>query len=209
MVRRDYLDLAAGVVTLLAEPAVERSWTSDSALRGFRVCGLAGHLASQVTVVAAVLDAEPPGAAPISLLDHYARSTWTDGDIGSDLNTGIRLAGEQAAAVGLPALRAQVEEALTSLRRRLAEQPAGRVVVLPFGPWALTLDDFLATRMLEIAVHSDDLAVSVGVETPALPPRAEQTVLELLCRWSAARHGGTAVLRALSRSERATGIAAL
>jgi hypothetical protein len=209
MIRRDYLELAAGVTTLLAEPAVERCWASDSALRGFRVCGLAGHLASQVTVVVAVLEDGSPGTAPISLLDHYARSTWTDGDIGSELNTGIRLAGEQTAAVGLPALRARTEDGLTALRRRLPAEPADRVIQLPFGPWALTLDDFLATRLLEIAVHSDDLAVSVGVETPALPARAEETVLGLLCRWSAARHGATAVLRALSRSERATGIAAL
>jgi hypothetical protein len=209
MIREDYLDVAAGVITLLADPAVERSWTAPSALPEFRVCGLAGHLASQVTVVTAVLGAGPPGTTPISLLDHYARSTWTDGDIGSDLNTGIRLAGEQAAAAGLPALREQTAAALAALRRQLPDEPADLVVQLPFGPWALTLDDFLATRMLEIAVHCDDLAVSVGVATPPLPAGAEQTVLNLLCRWSVARHGGTAVLRALSRSERATGIAAL
>jgi hypothetical protein len=209
MIREDYLGVAAGVGALLADPAVERSWTAASALRDFRVCGLAGHLASQVTVVTAVLGAGPPGTTPISLLDHYARSTWTDGDIGSDLNTGIRLAGEQAAAAGLPALREQTAAALAALRRQLPDEPADLVVQLPFGPWALTLDDFLATRMLEIAVHCDDLAVSVGVATPPLPAGAEQTVLNLLCRWSVARHGGTAVLRALSRSERATGIAAL
>jgi hypothetical protein len=209
MIRRDYLDVAAGVVTLLSDPAVERCWTAASALPEFRVCGLAGHLAGQVGVVAAVLDADPPGTPPISLLDHYAQSTWTDGDIGSDLNTGIRLAGEQTAAIGLPALREQTADALATLRERLPDAPPDLVIQLPFGPWALTLDDFLATRMLEIAVHSDDLAVSVGVDTPALPPRAEQTVLGLLCRWSAARHGGTAVLRALSRAERATTITAV
>jgi hypothetical protein len=209
MIRDDYLDVAAGVITLLADPAVERSWTAPSALPEFRVCGLAGHLASQVTVVAAVLGTEPPATSPISLLDHYARSAWTDGDIGSDLNTGIRLAGEQTAAAGLPALRDRTADALAALRRRLPDEPATRVIQLPFGPWALTLDDFLATRMLEIAVHCDDLAVSAGVATPALPAGAEETVLGLLCRWSVARHGGTAVLRALSRSERATGIAAL
>jgi hypothetical protein len=209
MIRRDYLDVAASVIALLAEPAVEQSWTAASALPEFRVCGLAGHLAGQVSVVAAVLDADPPGTRPISLLDHYARSTWTDGDIGSDLNTGIRLAGEQTAAIGLPALREQTADTLAALHRRLPDAPADLVVQLPFGPWALTLDDFLATRMLEIAVHSDDLAVSVGVDTPAMPPRAEGTVLGLLCRWSAARHGGTAVLRALSRAERAVTVTAI
>ena len=209
MIQRDYLDLATVATALLGDPAVGRSWTAASALPEFRVSGLAGHLASQITVVAAVLDADPPGTPPISLLEHYARSTWTDGDIGSALNTGIRLAGEQTAAAGLPALWEQAAAGLADLWRRLPGVPAVTAVQLPFGPWALSLGDFLATRMLEIAVHCDDLAVSVGVPTPALPASAEATVLGLLCRWAAARHGGTAVLRALSRSERATGIAAL
>ncbi|WP_230205174.1 hypothetical protein [Parafrankia elaeagni] len=67
----------------------------------------------------------------------------------------------------------------------------------------LSLDDFLATRILEIAVHSDDLAVSVDVPTPALPVPATDAVLALLTRLAAHRHGPTAVLRAFSRAERA------
>jgi hypothetical protein len=203
MIRQDFLETAAVATTLLAVPAVGRGWEQSSALREFRMCGLAGHLASQITVVAAVLDTPPPDTPPISLLDHYGRSTWTDGDIHSALNTGIREAGEQTAAVGPTALHAQTMAALADLRKRLPAEPPGRVIALPFGPWALTLDDFLATRMLEIAVHCDDLAVSLGIPTPALPRSATDTVLALLCRWSAARHGDTAVLRALARAERA------
>jgi hypothetical protein len=208
MIRQDYLETAAVATTLLADPAVAHSWARDSCLREFRVRGLAGHLAGQVTQVVAVLDSEPPGAAPVSLLEHYARSTWTDGDIHSELNAGIRRSGEETAAAGVAVVHDRAVAALTELRERLPGEPADRVVALPWGPWALTLDDFLATRMLEIAVHCDDLAVSVGVPTPELP--ALGTVLDLLCRWSVARHGGTAVLRTLARSERApAGIAAL
>jgi hypothetical protein len=69
----------------------------------------------------------------------------------------------------------------------------------------LTLDDMLITRMMELAVHSDDLAVSVGVPTPELPPGAADTVIGLLTRLAVRRHGPTGVLRALSRSERAPG----
>ncbi|MDI6099474.1 maleylpyruvate isomerase N-terminal domain-containing protein [Actinoplanes sp. NEAU-A12] len=210
MVRQDYLDTAAVATTLLADPAVARCWTEPSCLRKFRVCGVAGHLAGQVTQVVGVLDSEPPGTAPVSLVEHYGRSTWTDGDIDSALNTGIRQSGEDTAAAGVTAMHTEVTAALTDLRRRLPAEPVERIIQLPWGPWALTLDDFLTTRMLEIAVHSDDLAVSVGVATPVLPPSALETVLDLLCRWSASRHGGTAVLRALARHERApTGIAAL
>jgi hypothetical protein len=208
--RQLYLSAATAATTLLADPAVARSWEAPSALRKFRVSGLAGHLAGQITQVPAVLDAPPPAASPVALLAHYRLSTWTDGDIDSALNAGIRDSGEQAAAVGPAGVAERAGAALAALRRRLPDEPADRVIPLPWGPWALTLDDYLATRLLELAVHCDDLAVSVGVETPALPEAAQQAVLDLLCRWAASRHGPTAVLRTLSRAERApTTIAAL
>lgn len=57
--------------------------------------------------------------------------------------------------------------------------------------------------MLELAVHCDDLAHSVGLPTPQLPAPAVETVVDLLSRIALRRHGATNVLRALSRSERA------
>jgi len=72
-----------------------------------------------------------------------------------------------------------------------------------WGPWSLRLDDLLITRMMELAVHADDLAVSVGIPTPELPRSAVDTVVDLLSRLAVRRHGATAVLRALSRAERA------
>jgi hypothetical protein len=79
--------------------------------------------------------------------------------------------------------------------------PADRVVDL--GDWALTLDDFLLTRVLEVVVHADDLAVSLGVATPALPVAATDAAVELLARLAVWRHGPVAVVRALARRERA------
>jgi len=202
-IRKVYLSAAAVAIELMADPAVARSWDAPSALRKLRVSGLAGHLAGQITQVLPVLDADPPDTPPISLLDHYGRSTWTDGDIDSEVNTSIRDSGDESAAVGVATLTAQAGAALAELRRRLPAEPTDRAIQLPWGPWALTLDDYLTTRVLELAVHCDDLAVSIGVETPAFPPPSLETVLDLLCRWAAARHGGTALLRALSRAERA------
>jgi hypothetical protein len=63
---------------------------------------------------------------------------------------------------------------------------------------------------MEIAVHSDDLAVSVGVEPPPLPEAVSRVVRHLLVDLAAQRHGDTAVLRGLARAERApASIAAL
>jgi hypothetical protein len=81
---------------------------------------------------------------------------------------------------------------------------------MPWTGWSLRLDDFLTTRLMEIAVHSDDLAVSVGVPAPELPLAALDPVVVLLSRLALRRHGQAALLRALSRAERApTTIAAL
>ena len=74
---------------------------------------------------------------------------------------------------------------------------------LPQPDWALSLGDFLVTRMLGLAVHQDDLAVSVGLATPDLPDSAFDPVLVLLARLAVRRHGQAALLRALARAERA------
>jgi len=57
--------------------------------------------------------------------------------------------------------------------------------------------------MMEPAVHMDDLATSVGIVTPGLPAPAFDPVLVLLTRLAAGRHGQAALLRALTRAERA------
>lgn len=90
------------------------------------------------------------------------------------------------------------------LREAIPAQPADRVVDLP-GMWSLTLDDFLLTRLVEVVVHSDDLAVSVGAPSPELPPEYCDDVIALLARLAVRRHGPTAVIRAFSRGERAPG----
>jgi hypothetical protein len=201
--RAAYLDAAASAAALLADPAVAAAWDKPSALAKLTVGGLAGHLARQVTRAVEVVTADPPHEPPISLLDHYARSRWVGADLDDEANVYIRTASDQAAADGPAALVTWTGAALDTLRTALPAVPADRVVHLPWGPWALSLDDFLVTRMMEIAVHSDDLAVSVGVPTPPLPAPVLDPVLGQLSQLAVRRHGATAVLRALSRAERA------
>ena len=56
---------------------------------------------------------------------------------------------------------------------------------------------------MEIMVHSDDLAASVGLPTPEFSEPVVRAVLGLLSAVAVDRHGQTAVLRALSRPQRA------
>lgn len=200
-IREAYLRAAESAVSLVRESAVAASWDRPSALAEFSVRGLAGHLATQVLAVPRVLAADPSGQAPVSLLDYYAASPWLGADVGAEINVRLRELGEDAAAKGVEALVSELESALAQLRTELPAARQDRVVV--FSSRALRVEDFLITRMMEITVHSDDLATSVGIATPELPSSVYDPVLALLSKLAVRRHGQTAVLRALSRAERA------
>lgn len=202
-VRDAYLQAATSAAELLGRPAVAAAWNEPSALREFRVSGLAGHLAHQVLSVPAVLDNDVPEGSSIELLDHYSSVTWRTAGVHDEINVGIRDQGEQHAVDGPAALAERVATVAAALAAVLPAEPADRVVFLPWGPWSLRLEDFLVTRMMELAVHSDDLAYSVGTDPPDLPDAVLDPVLGLLTALAVRRHGQPAVLRALSRAERA------
>lgn len=202
-IRAAYLEAADSAVALLADPAVASAWARPSALAGLSVGGLAAHLAGQVTFVPHTLDQPPPESDPVGLMGHYARVAWIGADLDADINVAIRSDAERGGSAGAAAVAGAAAATVAALRARLVTEPAGRLVSPPAGPWALALDDFLVTRMMEIAVHSDDLAVSVGVATPELAESVLGPVLELLSSLAIRRHGATALLRALSRAERA------
>jgi hypothetical protein len=201
MIRQTFLSAAETAATLLRDPAVSARWSGPSALADFSVGGLARHLANQVTHTGALL-AAAPGSSAIPVLEHYTRNAWvTSGVDGAD-NVGIRRRGEEAAAETTPQVLAdEVDVALAELRRIVPAEPAERVVDLR--DWGLSVDDFLLTRVLELVVHTDDLAVSLGVSTPQLPAAATEATTQLLTRIAAWRHGPLAVVRALARRERA------
>jgi hypothetical protein len=207
-VRAAYLVAAGSAATLLRLPAVAELWSAPSALPGLSVGGLAAHLGAQVLNVPRVLaTALPEGTSPLSLPEHYNRVPWVRAELDAESNVAIRTGSEASAGEGVDAVVRSVDAALDALRSQLPAIRDERAVLLPWTGWALTLDDFLLTRMMEIAVHSDDLAVSVGVETPTLPPSVFAPVLTLLTDLAEARYGQSGLLRALTRRERAESIA--
>lgn len=198
-----YLSAAGRAVALLRRPEVGAAWEQPSALAEMTVAGLAGHLAYQIFSVGPTLDEPLTEEVPIPLLEHYARAEWIDAPLDSEANAGIRASGERIAAEGAAALAERADAAYTELTTRLAERPGDSVVLLSRTGWALTLDDFLTTRTMELAVHMDDLAVSVKVAPQELPEAAFAPVLDLLARLAVRKHGQSALLRALTRAERA------
>ncbi|XVV08399.1 maleylpyruvate isomerase N-terminal domain-containing protein [Actinoplanes sp. CA-131856] len=197
-----YLETATTAHALLGHPAVAARWDTPSALARLGTGPLAAHLAGQLLQVPPALDA-PVAGERVSLAEHFARSTWTDGDLDSEVNTYIRRVSTDAAVAGHAAVCEAAGEALSELRRRLPGEDPGRAVQLPFGPWSLTLADYLTTRLLELTVHGDDLAASVGADPPGMPRAALDVTIGVLCRLAVEQHGPIAVLRALSRAERA------
>ena len=201
--RDAYLAAAGQAVALLRKPEVGAAWDQPSALAGMTVGGLAGHLAHQIFSVGSALEEPASEVAPIPLLEHYARAVWINAPLDGEVNVGIRARGERIGSEGPQPLWERARAAFAELQKNLAGLSGDQAVVMPQTGWALSLDDFLITRMMELAVHMDDLAVSVGLAAPELPDAAFDPVLVLLARLAARRHGQAALLRALTRVERA------
>jgi hypothetical protein len=201
--RRTFLVAATTARDLVARDEVGMRWDEPSALAEFSVRGLAGHLIGRT--VAAVLEYldrdEPPTGGLLDASAYYAAVLTTD--IDDDLNRGVRARGEAASAAGREGLLASADDALAVLASRLPGEREDRRVEVVAG-LALTLDQYLVTRLVELLVHTDDLASSVGVSTPEPDPEAADLVIACLTDLARLRHGDVAVLRALGRRERDT-----
>jgi hypothetical protein len=201
--RQSFLMAARIVGDLCRRPEVAERWATESACAGMSVGGLAFHLAGQVTNTVRLVASASADGDPIPLLEHYVRATWVHSDLDSEVNVDIRSGGDAEAEAGPDALVTLVDEQLARLPAVLAAAEAGAAVFIPWQGWSLSLHDWLVTREMEIVVHSDDLATSIGLETPEFPESVMTPVLGLLTAVATRRHGQTALVRALSRPQRA------
>ncbi|WP_433319254.1 maleylpyruvate isomerase N-terminal domain-containing protein [Micromonospora sp. CA-269861] len=198
---------AAIALDLIRRPEVSEQWSSPSALPHLSVGGLACHLGRQAVRVAELLPT--PNDLPVleSADNHYERAAWVTE--GSPDEASVAEGPDEADAVRGPAdLQARSAQALDEVVDLLSRRAAGAVVPIPWQGWALPRSEFLLTRQLEIVVHSDDLAVSIGVPTPEFPAEVFDPVRDLLVRLAVRRNGQSALISALSRSERARSISA-
>ncbi|TQM62252.1 maleylpyruvate isomerase N-terminal domain-containing protein [Humibacillus xanthopallidus] len=200
--RAAFLAATEHVAAIVSRDDVVAAWHEQSALAEWEVGGLVAHLASQPVTVVTLLSADPVGD-PIPIEEHYARSAWVDASLDDEINVSIRESSDARAADGPDAVLADVTEAREVLPHLLATQPDGRAVLIPWAGWSLNLDDFLTGRLMEVVVHGEDVAASVGFTSPALPREVLDPVLLLLTRLAVTRHGQGAVVSALTRAERA------
>lgn len=197
--RELYLEVATATADLVAHPSVAEHWHRPSVLPHFAVSGLAGHLARSVLQVEWYLDDDVPDAQPITASQYYAGLVGAS-DPDSELSVGVRQRGEEAAAQGPEALAEETAAALARLTTRLPAETSGRRVGA-LGR-TLLLDEYLKTRLVEMTVHMDDLALTLGLAPPEVPARGYRVAIETMMEVATLRHGPLAVLRALTRRER-------
>ena len=196
--RRAFQEAYAGIDPLLHAPELEQLWDSESALKDFSVRGLAGHLVRAGWAVLDYLAAGTPSGEPIPAPEYYRAVLAA---MGSEEHEQVRTKGEAFAGASVQELRDAYVTAGSQLAAVLPAEPQGRTLRV-FGGHVMRLEDYLETRIVEVLVHADDLAASLGVPRPQLPPEAFDLAIRHLVSVARLRHGDPAVLVALSRRER-------
>ena len=199
-----FLAAAGTAVELLARPEVGEHWELPSALPYWSVKGLSGHLFRCAQTVDLYLDRPAPEEEDsVDAVVYYERAgVTTDPDIeASPAHVDVRKRGEELAAAGHTALVEQMRGVVERLRERLTEEQPRRLVRV-FNDIVLPLEEYLRTRIAELVVHTDDLAVSCSLPSPEPPRDAADITIALFVEMARSLHGDVAILRALTRRER-------
>lgn len=195
---------AAAAQQWIASDVVAARWDEPSALADYTVAGLAGHLARAVLTVERYLDAPAPAAegGHTDAAGYFATVLGADDPVDSERHQRIRQRGIDTAADGPDALAAQLGEARHRLADRLSPAAMADRIEVADGV-TLPLGAYLETRVVELVVHLDDLAVSVGYAEPdGVPAAAVDVAAAVLARVAARRTGGLVTVRSLARRER-------
>ncbi|WP_336923025.1 maleylpyruvate isomerase N-terminal domain-containing protein [Aquipuribacter sp. SD81] len=202
MSSRAFLAGSRAALRLVASERVAARWDEASVLAGMSVGELAAHLARAVLQVQAYRGAPvPAGVAPLDAAGYYAGLEGA-AEPSSALNTGVRERAAATAADGHDALVASLRAAVDDLAAALPDAAADEVLAVGHRrDQVLGVGEYLRTRCVELAVHLEDLALSLGCE-PGAPPSTVAVAVEVLQEAARRRHGDAAVLRALARRER-------
>ncbi|WNI16289.1 maleylpyruvate isomerase family mycothiol-dependent enzyme [Actinacidiphila sp. ITFR-21] len=173
-----------GHVRAAVRELTPEQWAAPSGLPGWDVRTLAVHIVRQVGVLRQLLAEAPapPGTKPTEPT-LWARST---AGIADQLDAATT---EQAGRTADPVAALDEEAALLPAQEREALR-ADRVTGHPFG--GMRALDFTVTRLVELVVHSDDLARATGVDVP-LDRRALAAAVRLLADALAAAVPGNSV----------------
>lgn len=163
----------------------EADFATPSVLPGWDVRTLTGHLLLITSGLLRVLD-HPSGSPPVPLalwVRRYRR------DVEQIQAATTQATGDQSGAEVVALLTTSLE----ALRERLADEGALPAAVETLRGPSVTAD-FLATRVVEMVVHADDLSRSLPEREPvALPRRALSVCSRTLTTILAGQHPGRSV----------------
>lgn len=199
------IEAATSVRDLVGSPEVGKVWDQPSALEGMTVGGLAAHIDGALRIMGVLLEQEVPDtdriASPFEFFGDNRRVGASALD--DERARGIAERAEAAAAEGQAAVVDRLTATIAWVDDTLAALPPQATMATHRVPDARArLDDYLRTRLIEVVVHGDDLACSVGVVWHP-PVAAVAEVIDLLVGMARERVGDLEVLRGLTREERA------
>lgn len=201
-IRTLVVEAVQAAAELMARPSVTAQWDQPSALEGMTVGALSAHLVRAAGATIAYLDRTPQERRPDG--DLLTPFTYFHAALEAPIHDQIKEVSAAESDIGHQATVEKCQQLAADMRTRLAAEPANRLVGA-LGGRLLTLDDFCRTRLIEVLLHLDDLAVSTGESRPETDPLGQAIVIEILIGIARHRHGNWNVLYALARAERSRG----
>jgi hypothetical protein len=192
-----FLGGAQTVVDALSDSRVGQAWDQPSVLEEQSVGGLAGHLARGVWVVGEYVHAGTP-TAPVDFSSAAEYFVFFAETAQAEDHRAIRRRGAAVAAKGWHGVGEELASRLEVMSGALTSLPPDRLVTV-IGGKVMALGDYLLTRVVEQAVHLDDLARSIGAASWTLPDGHEAAALCIGLETARLRRGTGALLRAMYR----------
>ena len=202
--RNVFFDATSSIADLIASPAVGDHWGERSCLDGFTVGGLAGHIVRSVQALMDLLERPlPKGARVVTPAEFFGVNKPRGPVLDDPVAKFIVDDGENRAELGQDAVVGTFRELLGQAEEVLEDLSATTIIPtirIPDGVTSLGI--YLTTRVVELVVHGDDLASSVGLDwQPSF--EAGALAIGLLVQIASEQNGAVEVLRVLARSERA------
>lgn len=187
-----FIEASDSFVRLLGQVGDDQ-WENPG-LGAWTVRSLSGHTARAILTVETYLSHDEAGSVTIPSAEDYYNEVleqFTD-------HASIEARGVEAGAWLGEDPVTQVSEALTRTRALIAEQPDDRIVSI--GGMGILLEQYLRTRVVELVVHSLDLARAIGADyTP--PAGGLATAVSLLTGTAVHKGLGTELLLAITGRE--------
>jgi hypothetical protein len=183
---------------VLGDSAVGATWSEPSALARMTVGDLAGHLFLVVRRVDKHLDEGTRPSRSGRRVMTFPKVDRPD-DLDRAVHAQVRHDGHHVATWGWPDVRNAYDARVAKLRRRLPGDAPPEILLADH---AVEFCEYLASRVVELLVHMDDLAVSTGANPHYPPAGVMDAALGYLLDSARRVHGDQTVLRTFTRRER-------